>query len=87
MSDKPDYLDDPAFREPHAGEVIRSRFGHEVGRDPSVEQIRRRCECIQASWSTGERANRLGRRRADDRAYEVPVVSSTGLCLQRNFCG
>lgn len=40
-----DYLDDPAFDEPHSGPP-RSKHAPDLGQDPSPEQIQARCEAI-----------------------------------------
>lgn len=42
----PGYLDDPAFREPHTGPPVLENC-QAAGRDPSSDQIRRRCEAIR----------------------------------------
>ncbi len=44
---KPEYLNDPAFAEPHAGPRYLDCYGRPTGeRDPSRAQIRRMCRAI-----------------------------------------
>ncbi len=45
-------------------------------KDPTPEEIRQRCEEIQAEWNEYERAYRSGKRHGD--AYTIPTARIRG---------
>ncbi len=53
------YLSDPSFAEPNAGPWLEAKCGHELPvRDPSPDQIQRRCLAIRrcARWASSPAA-------------------------------
>ncbi len=72
---RPPYLSSPSFGEENAGPAVAGRWGEKRGVDPTLAQVRARCQAVQATWSKREERLRRFPHIEGDNAAKAEIES------------